>query len=285
MYNLAMVRVGSCSFTAPGWETAFYPARTPQRDYITRYAERYDTVEIDATFYAVPDPQVVRGWRAKTPEDFVFSAKIPRVITHEKSMVDCRIELDAFLESMSELQDKLGVLVFQFPYFNKETLGFPEFSDRLDSLLEALPDGKYAVEVRNRDWIGEPLFQLLQRHSVAFAPTDFPGMPSVGSLRAVDAITSSFVYVRLLGDRIYTEEMLARHLGEVSFSETVIDRSSELEQWARWIDELAKKDISVYVYINNHYSGFAPRDIDDLKGRLGLEVVLPRPPSQSVFEF
>jgi uncharacterized protein YecE (DUF72 family) len=71
----------------------------------------------------------------------------------------------------------------------------------------------------------------------------------------------------------------------VSFSETVIDRSSELEQWARWIDELAKKDISVYVYINNHYSGFAPRDIDDLKGRLGLEVILPMPPTQSVFEF
>jgi uncharacterized protein YecE (DUF72 family) len=280
-----MIRVGACSFTAPGWDKAFYPVRTPQRDYITRYADRYDTVEIDATFYAVPDPQVVRGWRLKTPDGFLFSAKIPRVVTHEKVLVGCQVELDAFLESMRNLEEKLGVLVFQFPYFNKEMIEFSEFCDRLEKLLAGLPQGRYAVEVRNRDWIDEPLFNLLREHDVSFVPTDFPGMPSVVNLRNADAITSDFVYIRLLGDRIYTEELLARHLGEVSFSEPVIERSRELDRWADWIDELSKKQISVYVYINNHYSGFAPRDIDDLKGRLGLEVIASKAPLQSAFEF
>jgi uncharacterized protein YecE (DUF72 family) len=280
-----MVRVGACSFTAPGWETAFYPPRTNPRDFITRYADRYDTVEVDATFYAVPDPKVVEGWYRKTPADFVFSAKVPRVITHEKVMVDCRVELEAFLDSMSNLREKLGVLVFQFPYFNKETMEYPAFSDRLEKLLQILPAGRYAVEVRNREWMDKPLFSLLGAYGVSFVPTDFPGMPSVSSLRAMNCLTADFLYVRLLGDRIHTEELLARHIGEVLFSETVIDRERELSQWADWIEDISRKEISVYVYINNHYSGFAPRDIDDLKGRLGLEVVAQKPPLQSAFEF
>ena len=280
-----MIRVGACSFTAPGWDQAFYPPRTPTRDYITRYADRYDTVEIDATFYAVPDPSVVRGWKHKTPENFVFSAKIPRVITHEKILVDCEHELNAFLESMSELDEKLGVLVFQFPYFAKDTISFDDFAERLSVTASRLTPGKYAVEVRNRDWIGEPLFNLLREQNIAFVPTAFPGMPSVSALTSLDPITSDFVYIRLLGDRIQTEEMLARHLGEVSFSETVIDRDADIRNWAAWIQGLSRKEVSVYVYINNHYSGFAPRDIDDLKGRLGLEVVDPTPPPQAAFDF
>jgi uncharacterized protein YecE (DUF72 family) len=280
-----VIRVGACSFTAPGWETAFYPPRTSQRDFLTRYADRYDTVEIDATFYAVPDPKVVQGWHHKTPNGFVFSAKVPRVITHEKVMVDCDHELDAFLESMSCLQEKLGVLVFQFPYFAKEVLEFPEFVDRLGCLKAGLPDGKYAVEVRNRDWIGATLFEVLRSLGIAFVPTDFPGMPSVDRFAALGAVTAPFTYLRLLGDRIYTEEMLARHLGDVSFSESVIERDAELSRWAEWIDTLTKKDVSVYVYINNHYSGFAPKDIDNLKGKLGLQVVEPKPPPQAAFDF
>jgi uncharacterized protein YecE (DUF72 family) len=280
-----VIRVGACSFTAPGWEKAFYPPRTSPRDFISRYADRYDTVEVDATFYAVPDPAVVRGWHAKTPASFLFSAKVPRVITHEKTLADCSYEMEAFLESMNELGEKLGVLVFQFPYFGKDVLEFDAFIDRLANFSADLPKGKYAVEVRNRDWVSPALFGALREMGLAFAPTDFPGMASVESLSRSDCATAGFTYIRLLGDRIYTEETLARYLGEVSFSETVIDRNSALERWAGWIADLSAKDISVYVYINNHYSGFAPRDIDDLKGRLGLEVVAPLRPQQSAFDF
>ena len=280
-----MIRVGACSFTAPGWEKTFYPARTSPRDFITRYAERYETVEVDATFYAVPDPSVVRGWRAKTPDGFTFSAKVPRVITHEKTLVDCRYEMEAFLESMNELGEKLGVLVFQFPYFAKDVLEFTEFQDRLGAFSQILQNGRYAVEVRNRDWVSAELFDVLREMGMAFVPTDFPGMPSVESFRTIDCVTAEFIYVRLLGDRIYTEEMLARHLGEVSFSETVIDRSDALARWTSWIEELSAKEVSVYVYINNHYSGFAPKDIDDLKGRLRLEVITQHRPHQAAFDF
>ena len=215
----------------------------------------------------------------------MFSAKVPRSITHDKVLVDCSHEMDAFLESMHELGEKLGVLVFQFPYFPKEALEVGEFLERLGRLAPSLPKARYAVEVRNRDWIGEELFGGLEELRLAFVPTAFPGMPSIDAFKRMHAVTADFVYIRLLGDRIFTEEMLARQIGEVSFSETVIDRGEELSRWASWIEHLSSKDVSVYVYINNHYSGFAPRDIDDLKGRLGLEVVMPKPPPQSAFDF
>jgi uncharacterized protein YecE (DUF72 family) len=280
-----VIRVGSCSWTAPGWERAFYLPRTPPRDFITRYAERYDAVEIDATFYAVPDPKVVLGWKQRTPDDFVFSAKIPRMVTHEKVLLDCDIELHAFMESISCLEHKLGVLVFQFPYFARDVLQLDEFLTRLGKVKKALPPGEYAVEVRNRNWISDTLFNGLSNLGYAFTPVALPGMPAVAAYSKKNAVTTDFVYMRFLGDRIHCEEMLARSLGEVAFTETVTDRSDELGTWATWIEELTKKNVSVYVYINNHYSGFAPRDIDDLKWKLGLQVLAPKAPQQSALEF
>jgi uncharacterized protein YecE (DUF72 family) len=140
-------------------------------------------------------------------------------------------------------------------------------------------------EVRNRNWISDTLFNGLSNLGYAFTPVALPGMPAVAAYSKKNAVTTDFVYMRFLGDRIHCEEMLARSLGEVAFTETVTDRSDELGTWATWIEEFTKKNVSVYVYINNHYSGFAPRDIDDLKGKLGLQVLAPNAPQQSALEF
>jgi uncharacterized protein YecE (DUF72 family) len=93
MDNLAEIRLGTSSFTAAGWEGSFYPKGIKSADRLSFYAERFDTVEIDSTFYACPSPRTVKGWKSRTPDGFIFSVKVPQIITHEKVLVDCDTEL------------------------------------------------------------------------------------------------------------------------------------------------------------------------------------------------
>ena len=114
------IRVGTCAFTAAGWEAAFYPAGTQPRDFLTYYATKFNTVEVDSTFYRTPARSTVTGWANKTPLGFVFSLKIPQSITHEKCLDDCDEEFKTFVDTAEILgKDKLGPMLFQFPYFNR----------------------------------------------------------------------------------------------------------------------------------------------------------------------
>ena len=85
----APIRVGTSAFTAAGWEGSFYPAGMKPAEFLTHYATRFDTVEVDSTFYRIPSEKVVRGWHQKTPDGFLFSVKVPQEITHEKVLEDC----------------------------------------------------------------------------------------------------------------------------------------------------------------------------------------------------
>src|SRR5208282_5923231 len=113
------IRIGTSAFTAAGWESSFYPRGMKSVDYLSFYATKYNTVELDNTFYRTPALSTVQGWYAKTPPGFLFTAKVPQVITHEKVLVDCQDDLTHFLKTMDALGDKLGPLLFQFGYFNQ----------------------------------------------------------------------------------------------------------------------------------------------------------------------
>jgi uncharacterized protein YecE (DUF72 family) len=110
-----MIASLSASFTAFGWNGSFYPRRMKPSDYLSFYAERFHTVEVDSTFYACPTARTVQNWNARTPDGFVFSVKVPQTITHDKVLVDCDAEFSEFLETMDILGAKLGPMVFQFP--------------------------------------------------------------------------------------------------------------------------------------------------------------------------
>ena len=111
------IRVGTSAFTAAGWEGAFYPAGMQPRDFLTYYATQFNTVEVDSTFYRTPARSTVAGWADKTPPGFVFSLKVPQVITHEKCLEDCDEEFKTFVDTAEALgNDKLGPLLLQFPY-------------------------------------------------------------------------------------------------------------------------------------------------------------------------
>lgn len=253
--NLDQLLVGSCSFTAEGWEKSFYPPGLKKNEYLGFYAEEFKSVEVDATFYRIPSEKTVRGWFAQTPENFTFACKVPQTITHEKCLIDCDGELRAFVNAMSVLQHKLGPMLFQFPYFSKKVFPKPaEFLQRLRGFLPTLPEGfRFAVEVRNKAWVGPELLDLLREYQVAFTLIDHPWMARPSELmRKDDVVTADFVYLRMLGDRYAIEEVTQ------TWDKTVVDRSRELAEWAAVVDALLARGLKVYTYVNNHFAGHSP---------------------------
>lgn len=250
--------LGSCSFTAAGWEKTFYPPGLKKAAYLGYYAEQFHTVEVDSTFYGIPSEKTVRRWYAQTPDDFTFACKVPQSITHEACLVDCDGQLNEFVNAMSLLQHKLGPMLFQFPYFNNKVFPRPlEFLNRLRAFLPMLPEGfQFALEIRNEAWVGRELLDLLREHRVAFTLIDHPLMARpVELMKEGDVATSDFVYVRLLGDR-YAIERVAK-----TWDKTVVDRSRELAEWSAVVDALLSRGLKVYTYVNNHFAGHSPETV------------------------
>jgi uncharacterized protein YecE (DUF72 family) len=149
-------------------------------DYLSHYATKFDTVEVDSTFYRTPSVATANGWERKTPTGFLLAAKVPQLITHEKILKDCDEDLKRFLETMDLMGDKLGPLLFQFGYFNKTAFKTgKEFLVRLEAFLKKLPRGyRFALEIRNKHWLTAEFFDLLREHKVAYALIDQAWMPA-----------------------------------------------------------------------------------------------------------
>lgn len=252
------LRVGTSSWSSDDWVGAFYPAGTKPANYLSEYAKHFDTVEIDSTYYRTPSASMVKNWRDRTPAGFLFAAKVPQTITHEKVLVDCEPDLKEFLSVMELLGDKLGPLLFQFPYFNKQAFASPDdFLARLKPFVEKLPGGfSFAVEVRNKAWVNPRLLDLLRKRKIALALIDHPWMTPINQLTGrFDVVTADFAYVRWLGDRKGIEER-TKH-----WDKLIVNREREMETWIPEIRRLLDRRLILYAYFNNHYAGFAPGSI------------------------
>jgi uncharacterized protein YecE (DUF72 family) len=251
--------IGTSAFTAAGWEGTFYPEGTKPADFLRCYAQHFNSVEVDSTFYRTPTKTTVQGWASKTPAGFVFAAKVPQVITHEKVLVDCDAEFKQFMEVMDQLGEKLGPLVFQFGYFNRTVFrGVNDFLARLRPFLMKLPkDHKFAVEIRNKNWLVPQFVETLREHGVALALIDQSWMPRPAQwFEKLDPITAEFTYVRWLGDRKGIEERTK------VWNEVIVDRSHELSEWAEILGKVHKRKIQIYAYANNHYAGYGPATVE-----------------------
>ncbi len=207
--HIPNLRLGTSSWSSEDWVGVFYPPGTRSADFLPIYAQHFDTVEVDSTYYRTPSESMVRNWRARTPSWFTFAAKFPQAITHEKVLLDCREDLTTFLRAMSLLEDRLGPLLLQFPYFNKKTFASPEdFFARLVPFLEELPGNfKFALEVRNKNIVTAQLLEILRKNKIAFALNDHPWMTPIAELASkFDVVTADFTYIRWLGDRKEIEE-------------------------------------------------------------------------------
>ena len=252
------LHLGTSSWSSDDWRGTVYPVDAKSSEYLAYYAKRFRAVEIDMTFYRIPTPAMVNGWNQRTPAGFRFAAKIPQVITHEKALRDCQDELQQFTAVMSLLGDKLGPLLFQFPYFSKRHFSNAQaFLERLEPVLDRLPEGfRFAVELRNRWWITRRLLDLLRAHGVAFALTDHPWMPAIQELmHQHDVATADFAYIRWLGDRQAMEAMTQK------WDRLVVDRTQATRTWVAVVRQLLARDLTVYGFYNNHYAGHAPGSI------------------------
>ena len=237
---------GSVDGDSPEPETRVQVSSTPA------YARHFPTVEIDSTFYATPRETVVAGWRDRTPDGFVFAAKFPRLITHDKKLDGALGDAEFFVNTMQTLGDKLGVLTLQFAYDFT-----PDYAEALDAFLGRLPAGpRYAVEIRNRDWLKADLGELLSEHGAALVLQDLHYMPKL------DWTTADFTVIRWLGRRKDVEV----------FDRIQIDRTAELEAWSQRVQAFLEEGLDVYGYFNNHFAGHSPASARQFAEMLGRQL-------------
>ena len=242
------LHVGTMGWSYDFWRGNFY--LEDSENLLTGYAKNFDTVEIDSTFYRIPSRDTVMNWKEETPDEFIFSAKFPRKITHIKMLQDCQEELLVFIENMSLMGNKLGPMLIQLPP------GFaPENSGILKDFLAGLPKGRFAVEVRNKKWLDEKFYDMLRDNQVALALIDHPWMPRMNT------ITADFTYIRWAGDR----KKVKGTLGKVER-----DRSGDIKDWAVKIKGFLDDSIEVFGYFSKYYSGYPPGDV-----RMLLDKVKP----------
>lgn len=228
----------------PFWAENFYPKGASPSNYLSEYSKHFDTVEIDSTFYRIPNETTFQKWKNQTPDGFLFSAKFPQTITHKKMLKDCDREVEFFIERTSMLQNKLGPLLLQFP----PTFGRGKIP-RLEEFLPKLPrERRYAVEVRSRDMLTDELCSILRKNNVALVLTIGRFIPET------EQINTDFFYIRWEGDR----SKVNGALGKVE-----VDRTDEIRVWAEKINRLREK-VEVFGYFSKYYSGHPPTDANRL---------------------
>jgi uncharacterized protein YecE (DUF72 family) len=236
------VRIGCSGWNYAHWRNGvFYPPRLAAKDWLAFYSGHFDTVELNATFYRLPRRSAVEQWVEKTPDDFTFAVKVSRYVTHVMRLRDTGEHLALLLDRIEPLlrSPKLGPLLWQLP---------PTFRRDDERLATALadfpPELRHAIEFRHQSWFAAEVLELLRSHNVALVIAD---RPEIRAFQTHD-LTADFVFVRL-------------HHGSRGRSGNY--SQTELEEWAervrRW-----RESGDVYVYFNNDWEGFAPRNATEL---------------------
>lgn len=245
----ANIFLGTSGWSYREWEEIFYQKGEKRK--LRAYSHVFKTAEIDSTFYRYPSKGTVMGWLRYSPSEFVFTAKLPKLITHDKKLGlkgDVKADLDSFLELIRPLQlgGKLACLLIQLPPkydYNLENL--ESFFKLLDPLF------KYAVEFRNLSWMRDETWDLLKAYDVAYVIVDEPLLPPEVHL------TADFAYFRWhgKGQNIWFDY---RYSGE------------ELESWVPKVKGVAYQVKKIFGYFNNHFHGYAPENCLQLIEKLGL---------------
>jgi len=265
--------VGTSSWSTRDWCGTFYPESIEPGEMIRTYAQQLSTVEIDATWHHMPSRTMVDAWKSRTPAGFIFSAKVPKIISHDKYLENCDADLKEFLSVMSRLEDKLGPLVLQFPYVAKgkdpqEYESGADFLSRLKKFVGLLPsEFKWGIEIRNSKWLRPELLDLLRSRQISLVFIDYYTMNPLPKLaHRKEVFTAPFVYVRFLGNHKEMDAAVkqARENGtrRLDWESLIQDRTDQMKQWIPPIKDIVARQIPTYVYFNNHYAGHAPGSVE-----------------------
>lgn len=235
--------IGTSGWYYQHWYKQFYPQGLSKERLLPYFAQSFNTVELNNTFYHLPKETTVKGWYKKVPDDFVFAVKASRFITHIKRLANLGDSLKVFLARAYLLKDKLGPILYQLPPSMKKDSG------RLTNFLKKLPKKeKNVVEFRHRSWLDEEIFAILKKFNAAHCIISMPDFPAV--VRA----TCGFVYIRMHGGTILYGSNYSK---------------AELKQCAGWIKKFLKDGLDTYVYFNNDAQGYAVKNALALKKLVG----------------
>jgi uncharacterized protein YecE (DUF72 family) len=235
-----VVRIGCSGWSYDHWRGVLYPEHSSTGAWLSRYAQHFDTVEVNATFYRLPTRRAVERWAQATPDGFCFAVKASRYLTHLQRLRDVDDGMGRLEERIETMRSaaKLGPILWQLP------ASFRRDDERLVSALGALREGRHAFEFRHQSWFTDDVYELLRSHGAALVVADrAPG----GSSPCVP--TTDWWYFRFHAGRgrngVYTER--------------------QLEEWA---ERIARLEGDAYAYFNNDWEGFAVRNAERLRALL-----------------
>ena len=248
--DLEKLRIGCSGWSYKDWQGIFYPKGLAAKDYLGYYSKVFNCVEIDSSFYRIPNQFMVNQWRNNTPQGFIFSPKLPKKITHENKLKNSESTLVYFYSVLSKLKDKLGPIAIQLPPSIKLSTHQSTMKEFISQLS---PEFRHAIEFRHRSWFTPEVHSLLRKNNIAmvWSLNQYVETPP--------EVTADFVYLRMVGDRELTE-----------FTGIQRDRSADMKRWASAIKENANKFESGYVFFNNHFAGFSPESSNEFRRLLGL---------------
>ena len=254
--------IGCSGWSYTAWKGPFYPPNLESSEWLRYYSQIFDYVEIDSSFYKIPNQFMVKNWDRKTPDNFRFAAKFPKIITHDKHLVDVKEEVELFLKVMEPLREKTLALLIQLP-------PSMEIIPGLEGLRQLVPllDNKfrYAVEVRHQSWFQDLAYNFFANNNLCMVWSQLAG------IRTPPIVTTDFLYVRFIGDR---------SIDENNFGKIQKDRVLEMSKWARRVKRVEEekkkenKELSLaMIAANNHYAGFGPGTANMFRKMIGLSEI------------
>jgi uncharacterized protein YecE (DUF72 family) len=255
--------VGCSGWSYTAWQGPFYPSDMKNSHWLEFYSKVFDYVEIDSTFYNIPSILTVKKWLKKTQDNFRFTAKFPKVITHDKRLKNVNNELELFFKAISPLYEKTLALLIQLP----PSMEIMEGLQRLRELVHILDNRfRYAVEVRHHSWFQDLAYNFFANNNICMVWSQIVG------IRTPPIVTTDFLYLRFIGDR---------SLQEKDFGRIQKHRTPEMRKWVNRIKraernngEEGNKRLSLaIVAANNHYAGFGPVSANIFRRMVGLTEV------------
>ena len=239
--KLLQLYIGCSGWSYSSWQGPFYPANLENKHWLSYYSQVFNYVEIDSTFYRIPNDFMVKNWARKTPANFRFTAKFPKIITHDKKLKNVEKELTLFYNVMKPLKNKLLALLLQFPPYLKITEGL-EALKQYDFFFD--DNFRYTVEVRHPSWFSDLAYNFFSNNNICMT------WNQLDKIQSPPVVTTDFVYLRLIGDRSIKED---------EFGKIQKDREQEMKYWSDRFRTVQKDEKELKVGIvaaNNHYAGF-----------------------------
>ena len=273
----SLVHIGTSSWLFDSWRGVFYPDKVPKSQYLSFYASQFDTVEVNTSFYAIPSPSVLIHWIESVPAGFTFALKFPRVITHDRRLVDCTGLTRTFLDVLRALGPAAGPAFLQFPPDFTRRANGRELAAYLDWLAIEASDLRLAIEVRSADLLTASFARFVAERSFALVLVDRIATADLYAiwLECIDAgLGADFSLIRWIGDD---------RTGPQGDRALQVLRDNDLGRWCQRIGELVHRGRTVFGYMHNPYEGHSPASVRRLRTLLAGRVRLPDWPPAAGF--